>query len=185
MNADTHAHQSAFTFCQPPFFHSTPINSCHTSADSLVDPQSFDMSRESLPPDNGSINIEMFMPPTGVVTPSSMNQFVLSSGPPMAMQLDAALTMSGLSNEQAEEIFLLTHEAQTLGMRLVCNFIQLSHKEALFLMGVQASGYKKATSGYPDHVTAYYSLIKSEGEGMSVEKLNEAIDHLWEEAGIA
>ena len=76
------------------------------------------MSRGSLPPDRGSVNIEMFAPPTGVVTPSSVNQFVLSSGPPTAMQSDAALTTSGLSKEQAEEIFLLTHEAQMLGRKL-------------------------------------------------------------------
>ena len=65
------------------------------------------------------------------------------------------------------------------------DFIQLSHKEALFHMGVQATGYEKATSGCPDRVTAYYSMIKSEGEGTSVEKLDEAIDHLREEAGKA
>ena len=100
------------------------------------------------------------------------------------MQIDAALVMSGLSKEQAEEIFLLTHKAQTLGRKLACDFIQLSHKEALFRMGVQATGYEKAASGCPDRVTAYYS-IKSEGESMSVEKIDEAIEHLREEAGEA
>ena len=129
------------------------------SADSLVGPRSFDMSRGSLPPDHGSLDIEMFMPVTGVFTPSSMNQIVLSSGPPATMQLDAALPTTGLSKEQAEEIFHLTHEAQMLGRRLACNFIQLSNNEALFHMEVQATGYEKATSGHPDHVTAYYSMI--------------------------
>ena len=100
----------------------------------------------------------------------------------MAMQSDAALATTGLSEEQAEEIFLLTHEAQMLGWGLTCDFIQLSHNEALFHMGVQATGYEKATSGHPDHVTAYYSMIR---EGASVDKLDEAIDHLWEEAGDA
>ena len=90
---------------------------------------------------------------------------------------------SGLSKEQAEEIFLLTHEAQTLGRKLACNFIQLSHKEALFRIGVQATGYEKATSGCPNHITTYYLMIKSEGEGVSAKKLNEAINHLQEEAG--
>ena len=52
-------------------------------------------------------------------------------------------------------------------------------------MGVQATGYKKATSGHPDRVTTYYLMIKSEGEGTLVEKLNEAIEHLREEAGEA
>ena len=140
------------------------------------------MSQGFLPPDRGSLNIEMFMPATGVVTPSSVNQFVSSSRPPVAMQLDTALTMTGLSKEQAEEIFLLTCEAQTLGRRLMHDFIHLSHK---VMYGVQATGYEKATSGCPNHVTAYYLMIQSEGEGTSAEKLNEAIDCLWEEAGKA
>ena len=52
-------------------------------------------------------------------------------------------------------------------------------------MGVQATGYKKATSGCSICVTAYYLMIKSEGEGTSAKKLDEAIDCLWEEAGKA
>ena len=85
------------------------------------------MSRGSLPPDHSSLDIEMFVPPTGIVTPSSINQFVSSSGPPMTIQSDAALTMSGLSKEQAEEIFLLTCKAKALGRKLTCDLIQLSH----------------------------------------------------------
>ena len=78
----------------------------------------------------------MFAPPTGIVTPSSINQFVTSSGPPMTMPSDAALVTSGLTKEQVEEIFLLTCEAQSLGQKLACEFIMLSHREALFRMGV-------------------------------------------------
>ena len=83
----------------PPFFHSIPVNSHHTSADFLVGAQSFNMSRGSLPPDCVSLNIEMFAPPMGVVTPSNINQFVSSSGPPATMQLDAASMTSGPSKE--------------------------------------------------------------------------------------
>ena len=156
------------------------------SADSLVGLWSFDMSQGSFPPaDHGNLNSEMFAPPTGVVTPSSVNQFFSSSGPPVAMKLEAALAMTGLSKEQAEEIFLLTCKAQMLGRRLTCNFIHLFHKEALFRMGIQATGYEKATSGCSDHVTAYYTMIQSEGEGTSGEELDKAIDHLWQEAGEA
>ena len=72
--------------------------------------------------------------------PSSVNQFVSSSGALMTMQLDAALTTIGLSKEQAEEIFLLTHETHMLGRKLMYDFIHLSHNEALFHMGVQATG---------------------------------------------
>ena len=143
------------------------------------------MSRGSLPPaDHGSFDIEMFVTPTGVVTPLSVNKFVSSSGPPMTMQLDAALAMAGLSKEQAEEIFLLTCEAQKLGRKLMCDFVHLSNKEALFHMGIQATGYEKVTSGCPDCVTAYYMMIQSKG-GVEAEKLNEAINHLRKEAGKA
>ena len=103
----------------------------------------------------------------------------------MAMQVDAVLTMSRLSKEQAEEIFHLAHEAQALGRKLALNSIQLSHQEALFHMGVQATRYEKATHGWPDCVTAYYLMLKSEGQGASAEKLNEAINRLRVEAGKA
>ena len=114
--------------------------------------------------------------PTRMVTSSSMNQLVSSSGPPTIMQLDAVFVTSGLTKEQTEEIFLLTHEVQALHRKLALDFIQLSH------MGVQAAGYKKATRGHPDRAMAYYTLIKSEGEGVSDEKLDEAIEHLREAA---
>ena len=78
------------------------------------------MSQGSLPPaDSGSCEIEMFTPLTGVVTPASVNQFVSSSGPPMTMQLDAAIATAGLSKEQVEDIFSLTHEAQKLGRKIM------------------------------------------------------------------
>ena len=105
----------------------------------------------------------MFASSTGIVTPSSVHQLVSSSGPPMNTQLDAVLVTSGLTKEQTEKIFFLTREVQTLCGKLTLDFIQLSHQEALFRMGVQATGYEKATLGCPDCATAYYSLIKSEG----------------------
>ena len=145
----TRAHMSSATSLLPLY----SINLHHTSTDLMVGHWSIDMSRGSLPPDHGSVNIEMFTPQTGFITPSSVNQFILSSRPPMTMQVDAALAMSELSKEQAGEIFLLTCEAQILWRKLAHDFILLSHKEALFHMGVQATGYEKAASGCPDHVT--------------------------------
>ena len=153
----------------------------------IVGPQSFDMSRGSLPPDRSSINIEMFAPPTGVVTPSSVNQFVLSSGQPMAMQLDAALmTMFGLSKEQEEEIFLLTHEAQMLGLRLTHAILSsCPTKRHCSIWESKPLGMRKLPVGALTMLPAYYSMIKSEGEGALVKKLNESIDRLREEAGKA
>ena len=141
------------------------------------------MSRGSLPPADSSCAIEMFVPLMGVVTPVSVNQFVTSSGPPMTMQLDAAIVTAGLSKQRAEEIFLLTHEAQKLGRKIVHDFINLSNEEALFCMGPQATGYEKVASGHPDHVTAYYMMINS--KGVEAEKLDEAFDRLHKEAGEA
>ena len=123
--------------------------------DSLGD-QSFDMSRGSLPPNRRSVDTEMFVSSAGMVTPSSVHQLVSSRGPPTNMQLDAVLVTSGLTKEQTEEIFLLTCEVQTLCGKLDLDFIQLSHQEALFHMGVQAARYEKATQGVwiaPHHIT--------------------------------
>ena len=50
-------------------------------------------------------------------------------------------------------------------------------------MGVQATGYEKVAHGYPDHVTAYYMMIQS--EGVEAEKLDKAFDCLHKEAGEA
>ena len=146
---DAHAHQSA---CSPSATSLLPLYSYklmhHTSADSLAGPQSFDMSGASLPPDHGSLDIEMFAPPTGVVTLSSVNQFVLSSGPPTAMQLDTALARwQGCPSNRQKWSSFWSVTAQTLVRRLTHDFIQLSHKEVQFHMGVQATGYEKATSG--------------------------------------
>ena len=49
---------------------------------------------------------------------------------------------STLNAAQAEEIFLLTHEVQTLRGKLALDFIQLSHTEANFRMGVQATSHE-------------------------------------------
>ena len=165
----------------PRTFHSTPINLHHMSANSNAGLWSFNMSQGSLlPADSGSCEIEMFVPLIGVVTPMSVNQLVSSSVLPTTMQLDAATTMAGLSKEQAEEIFLLTCEAQKLGRKITHDFINLSSQEVHFLMGIQATGYEKVASGCPDCVTAYYTMIHS--EGVEAEKLNEAFDHLCQEA---
>ena len=160
------------------------ITSHHVSANLNAALQSFNLSWGSLPPaDNGSCEIEMFALLMGVVTPMSVNQFFTSSGPPTTMQLDAAITMAGLFKEQVEEIFCLTCEAQKLGRKIAHDFINLPNQEALFCMGIQATGYEQVASGHPDRVTAYYMMIRS--EGMEAEKLDEAFDGLCQEVGEA
>ena len=43
-------------------------------------------------------------------------------------------------------------------------------------MGAQSTGYEKVASGHPDHLTAYYAIMHSEGE--EVKGLDEVIEHL-------
>ena len=121
----------------------------------------------------------------GIVTPSSAHQLVSSSRRPTDAQLDPVIATSGLTKAQTEEIFLLSREVQTLHGRLALDFIQLSHQEALFRMGVQAARYEKATRGHPDRTVAYSSLIKSKGEGTSKAKCDEVIECLREEGEAA
>ena len=64
----------------------------------------------------------MLTPLMGTIIPSSVNQIVSSSGPPAAMQAIMALVTSGLSKEQAEEIFLLACEAWALGRKLTHDY---------------------------------------------------------------
>ena len=99
------------------------------------------------------------------------------------MQLDTAITMTDLSTEQAEEIFVLTRKAKKLGRKIVHYFINLSSQEVLFHMGAQATGYEKVASGCTDNVMAYYTIMHSEEE--KVENLNEAVDHLCKKASEA
>ena len=89
--------------------------------------------------------------PVGLVPPCSMHQAVQSSGQLMNTQIGSVLVTSGLTAAQAEEIFLLTHEVQTLRGKLAIDFIELSHSEATFHMGAQATGHKNTVEEHPDH----------------------------------
>ena len=89
--------------------------------------------------------------PAGLVPPCSMHQVVQSSGQLMNTQIGSILITSVLTAVQAEEIFLLTHEVQTLWGKLAIDFIELSHSEATFRMGAQATGHKNTVDEHPDH----------------------------------
>ena len=88
--------------------------------------------------------------PAGLVPPCSMRQAVQSSGQLMNMQIGSVLVTSGLTAAQAEEIFLLTREVQTLQGKLAIDFIELSHSEATFCMVAQATGHKNTVEEHPD-----------------------------------
>ena len=122
---------------------------CHPTAGSLRVP-SLDMNRGSLPLDRGGVGTEIPVSSARMVTPSSAHQPVLSSGQLANAQVDSVIATSGLTEAQSEEIFLLSYEVQTLCGKLALDFIQLSHQEALFLMGAQATGHEKAVREHPD-----------------------------------
>ena len=69
----------------------------------------------------------------------------------MNTQIGSILITSGLTAAQAEEIFLLTHEVQTLQGKLAIDFIELFHSEATFFMGAQATGHENTVEERPDH----------------------------------
>ena len=79
--------------------------------------------------------------PAVLIPPCSACQAVQSSGQLMNTQIGSVLVTSGLTTAQAEEIFLLTREVQTLHGELALDFIELSHSEATFHMGAQATGH--------------------------------------------
>ena len=89
--------------------------------------------------------------PVGPVPSCSTHQVIQSSGQLMNMQIGSVLVTSGLTAAQAEEIFLLTHEVQTLWGKLAIDFLELSHSEAIFGMGTQATGHKNSVEEHPDH----------------------------------
>ena len=89
----------------------------------------------------------------GLVTPSSACRAVQSSGQLMNVQVGSVLITSGLTAAQAEEIFLLSRKVQTLHGKLALEFIELSHSEANFRMGAQATSHKNTVQEHPDRST--------------------------------
>ena len=99
-----------------------------------------DPSRGSSLPGKG-VDTEVSIP-TEVPLSSIAHQVAQSSGQLMNMQVGTVVVTSGLNAAQAEEIFLLKREVQTLRGKLALDFIQLSHTEATFRMGAQATSHE-------------------------------------------
>ena len=106
-----------------------------------------DPSRGSSPPGKG-VGTEVSIP-TEVPLSSIACQVAQSSGQLMNMQVGPIVVTSGLNAAQAEEIFLLSHEVQTLHGKLALDFIQLSHTEANFRMGAQATSHEYTVQEHP------------------------------------
>ena len=64
------------------------------------------------------------------------------AGQLIGAQVGLSVLTSGLTATQAEEIFLLSHEIQTLRGKLALDFIKMSHTEANFRMGAQAASHE-------------------------------------------
>ena len=88
--------------------------------------------------------------PAGLVPPCNMRQVVQSSGQLLNAPIGSVLITSGLTAVQAEEIFLLTREVQTLWGKLAIDFMELSHSEATFCMGAQATSHENTVDEHPD-----------------------------------
>ena len=93
------------------------------------------------------MDTEAPMSSAGIVTQSSTCQSVLSRGQPAIAQVSPVIVTSGFTEAQSEEIFLLSHEVQTLHGKLAQDFIQLSQQEALFCMEAEATTHEKLTQG--------------------------------------
>ena len=131
----------------PPPFLFTPMAPSHPITGSLC-ALSLDSNRGSLPLDRGG-DTEVPLSSTGLVTLSSAHQPVQSSGLLANVQVDSIFVTSRLTAEQYEEIFLLSRDVQTLCGKLALEFIQLSHEEALFRMGAQATSHEKGIREHP------------------------------------
>ena len=122
----------------------------------------------------------------------------------MGAQVSPSIMTSGLTAAQAEEIFLLSREVQTLHGKLALDFIQLSHTEANFYMGAQAMSHKYTIQKRPStgrrgaatrrtgeemwlHINSLLFCHTIDHQGFMVWLINrsqEAIqalhDHIWE-----
>ena len=91
-----------------------------------------DPSRGSAPASQGlgtEVSVPTDAPPSG-------------AGQLVGVQVGLSVLTSGLTAVQAEEIFLLSHEIQTLHGKLALDFIKMSHTEATFHMGTQAASHE-------------------------------------------
>ena len=112
---------------------------------------SVDLNRGSSPLAKGAdTGVPM---PVGLVPSCSAHRVVQSSGQLMNMQVGPVLATSGLTAAQADEIFLLSREVQTLHGKLALEFIELSHTEANFCMGAQATSHEYTVQECPDPST--------------------------------
>ena len=133
--------------CPPkPSYLFTPVGPSHPIRGS-VSILSMDPSRGSSLPGKG-VGTEVSIQ-TEVPLSSAVRQVTQRSGQLMNMPVGPIVVTSRLNTTQAEEIFLLTRVVQTLHGKLALDFIQLSHTEANFHMGVQSTSHEYSVQEGP------------------------------------
>ena len=113
----------------PPSLLSPPAAPSHPVRSSVT-VTSLDLRKGSAPASQGlgaEVSIPTDAPPSG-------------AGQLVGAQVGLSVLTSGLTTVQADEIFLLSHEIQTLRGEL--DFIKMSYTEANFRMGAQAASHK-------------------------------------------
>ena len=113
------------SFLFPPAAPSRPVQS-------LVTVPSLDPGKGSAPASQGlgaEVSVPTDAPPSG-------------AGQLIGAQVGLSVLTSGLTAAQADEIFQLSHEIQTLHGKLALDFIKMSYTEANFRMGAQAASHE-------------------------------------------
>ena len=113
------------SFLIPPAAPSRPVRSSATAA-------SLDLRKGSAPASQGlgaEVSVPTDAPPSG-------------AGQLVGAQVGLSVLTSGLTAAQADEIFQLSHDIQTLCGKLALDFIKMSYTEANFHMGAQAASHE-------------------------------------------
>ena len=116
---------SAPSFLIPPAAPSHPVRSSATAT-------SLDLRKGSAPASQGlgtEISVLIDAPPSG-------------AGQLIGVQVGLSVLTSGLTAAQADKIFQLSHDIQTLRGKLALDFIKMSYTEANFCMGAQAASHE-------------------------------------------
>ena len=106
-----------------------------------------DLSRGSSLPGKGvctEVSVPTEAPPSCIAHWAAQSSEQLINAP-----VGPVVVPSRLTAAQAEEIFLMSHEVQTLHGKLALDFIQLSHTEAAFYMGAQATSHEYTIQEHP------------------------------------
>ena len=130
----------------PPSYLFTPAAPSHPIRGSVSVP-SVDPSRGSSPPAKDA-GTEISVP-TEVPLSSVVHQVAQSSGQIMNVPVGPIVVTSRLNAAQAEEIFLLSREVQSLRGKLALDFVHMSHTEANFRMGAQATSHEYTVQEHP------------------------------------